>query len=175
MQANSVAVQIPFTKVTNEILAKAQTALKEMGLFPGKVDGYYGPLTAAAIRAFELQQGLAPKGAMSVQIISEIISFSVPQNSLATPSVPVANQAANQVQPSTSPQSRPVEQPHVEDAPVPDLLASIASSVAQNQPQVIPQSLPTASSQPAVVVASPPDKAMIEKIQRGLSDRKSVV
>jgi len=44
-------------------LVKAiQQALKKVKLDPGVIDGIYGPHTEAAVRAFQLQNGMVPDG-----------------------------------------------------------------------------------------------------------------
>lgn len=60
-------------EVTNAELAEAQRRLQAMGLFSGEVDGYYGPKTAEAIRAFEMRNGMTPKGDMSRPVIEAIL------------------------------------------------------------------------------------------------------
>lgn len=47
-----------------------QSKLFELGYFKEKVDGYYGPKTAAAIREFEAANGLAITGAISEDLIA---------------------------------------------------------------------------------------------------------
>jgi len=43
-------------------VTKIQKALSGKGLSPGPVDGYFGNLTAAAVRSFQAQEGLVPDG-----------------------------------------------------------------------------------------------------------------
>ncbi len=158
-------------KVTNEILARAQAALLEMGLFSGKVDGYYGPLTADAIRAFERQQGLPVRGAMSPEVIGQIIAFGDGQ---VVAGQPAGQSPAQQNSPAGIPAAgvrADDARPHVDerDQAVPDLLRDIATSVAASGPGDA-----AATSAPAQEVARPfnelqADVEMIRKIQRGLS------
>ncbi|MCF6325807.1 MAG: peptidoglycan-binding protein [Devosiaceae bacterium] len=180
-----VSTQSPvlIDRVTNEILAQAQTMLAEIGLFSGKVDGYYGPLTAEAIRAFERQQGLTVKGSMSPEIIGKILSFKAGQTSLTTQSAPAALVPDSLAPVSSAPVpsvvsapvlSQPVvqqaqaanTQPHIDEQgqTVPDLLRTIASSVRPSQSL---NSDPVVAAAPAYDTQS--DKQLIEKIQRGLS------
>jgi N-acetylmuramoyl-L-alanine amidase len=44
-----------------------QRALKALGLSPGPIDGAYGPQTAAAVRAFQVDKGLVPDGETGVK------------------------------------------------------------------------------------------------------------
>jgi peptidoglycan hydrolase-like protein with peptidoglycan-binding domain len=50
-----------------------QKKLAEMKLFTGKVDGYYGPMTASAIRAFEQSVGMKPEGAITPDVVNAIL------------------------------------------------------------------------------------------------------
>jgi len=74
-----------------------QSKLFELGYFKEKVDGYYGPKTAAAIREFEVENGLTSTGAISedlVQILStgKVASpFTAPQPSAAKNYDPLLN------------------------------------------------------------------------------------
>jgi peptidoglycan hydrolase-like protein with peptidoglycan-binding domain len=42
-------------------------------LFEGTVDGFYGPMTARAIRAFEERNGMTPTGALSPSVVQAIL------------------------------------------------------------------------------------------------------
>src|SRR5690606_39107139 len=64
-----VAPAIPDQPVGNADAFAVQKKLAELGLFEGKVDGFYGPMTARAIRAFEERNGLEPTGALTSDII----------------------------------------------------------------------------------------------------------
>lgn len=104
---------IPDAPVGNTDAFAVQKKLTELGLFQGKVDGFYGPMTARAIRAFEERNGLAPTGAMTPDIIDAIL------RSDASGRVPLAQPAAA-VQPVATPAPVPVVQ---------------QATVAQPQPQ----------------------------------------
>lgn len=58
--------------IGNAEVARMQEKLKAMGLFNGTVDGYYGPRTADAIRAFEERFGLPRTGAISPEVLDAI-------------------------------------------------------------------------------------------------------
>ena len=60
------------TLIGNADIAAMQEKLKQLGLFDGTVDGYYGPKTADAIRAFEQRHGLPRTGAASPQVIEAV-------------------------------------------------------------------------------------------------------
>lgn len=159
-------------KVTNEILAQAQTVLAEIGLFSGKIDGFYGPLTAEAIRAFERQQGLTVKGSMNPEIIGKILSVKAGQTSsiaqpVSAPSTPVSSAPAPVAsQPVVQQTPAANTQPHIDEPgqTVPDLLRTIASSVRPSQSL---SSVPVVAPRPAYEAQN--DKQLVEKIQRGLS------
>ena len=51
-----------------------QRRLEAMKLFDGTIDGYYGPKTARAIRAFEERNGLKPKGELTPAILKTIMA-----------------------------------------------------------------------------------------------------
>lgn len=88
-----------------------QSKLFELGYFKEKVDGYYGPKTAAAIREFEVENGLTSTGAISddlVQILSTgqvAKPFSAPQASVPVTTDPllnIAQQASAEAEPVSS-------------------------------------------------------------------------
>jgi peptidoglycan hydrolase-like protein with peptidoglycan-binding domain len=93
-----------------------QKKLAELGLFNGKVDGFYGPMTANAIRLFETRNGLTPTGALSRQVIDAILGADA------------AGQAPVQPQAAVAPQPVVVQQP----PPVPQ-----AAQPAPQQDQVV--------------------------------------
>ena len=164
-------------KVTNQMLADAQRNLKEMRLFDGKIDGFYGPQTAAAIRAFETRVGLPPKGAMTFALISMI-------NSSVTPAF----------RPTTVPEPQPQPQPvqriatdnvSADTGTQQDKLQEIVAGSASRNDTVKPSRVasvveqgqrPNTASNPAFV--SPPvatstspstDQHLVEQVQRGLA------
>lgn len=109
----SVPPVVPAGPVGNTDAFAVQKKLAELGLFTGKVDGFYGPMTANAIRAFEQRNGLEPTGALTPDVIDAILRAD------ATGMVPVA-QPAPVVQQTVA--TQPVVQPQavVQPAPQPD-------------------------------------------------------
>jgi len=79
---------VPNAPVGNKDVFAVQKKLTELGLFSGTVDGYYGPMTARAIRAFEERNGMTPMGAVSRDVIDAILRAD------AAGMVPVVVQAA---------------------------------------------------------------------------------
>ncbi|HWV22237.1 MAG TPA: peptidoglycan-binding domain-containing protein, partial [Devosia sp.] len=69
----AVPQTIPDQPVGNSEVFAVQKKLAELQLFQGKVDGYYGPMTAQAIRAFEARNGFTPQGALSAAVVNAIL------------------------------------------------------------------------------------------------------
>lgn len=111
--ATTVAPAIPATPVGNTDTFAVQKKLTELGLFSGTVDGFYGPMTANAIRAFEQRNGLAPTGAMTPDVIDAILRADSAGMAPAAQPAPVVQQAVA-VQPAPAPQAT------VQPAPQPD-------------------------------------------------------
>ena len=90
---------IPDSPVGNADAFNVQKKLFELGLFQGKVDGFYGPMTARAIRAFEDRNNLEPTGALTPDVIDAILRADaqglvpVAQQAVVAPA-PVVQQAA---------------------------------------------------------------------------------
>ncbi len=97
----SVAVNavVPDTPVGNAQMFAVQKRLFELNLFSGTIDGYYGPKTAEAIRAFETRNGLTPTGAMNQAVIDAIMGA----DSAGRTAQPVAPQPVVQPQAVISP------------------------------------------------------------------------
>ena len=64
---------VPDAPVGNRDAFAVQKKLTELGLFSGTVDGFYGPMTANAIRAFEERNGLEPTGALNPAVVEAIL------------------------------------------------------------------------------------------------------
>jgi peptidoglycan hydrolase-like protein with peptidoglycan-binding domain len=64
---------IPDAPVGNKQVFELQKKLTELKLFNGTVDGFYGPMTARAIRAFEERNGMPPTGAISNEVMDAIL------------------------------------------------------------------------------------------------------
>jgi len=58
--------------IGNDDVFEVQRKLEMLQLFTGKIDGYYGPQTARAIRKFEELQGLEPSGQLTAGIVEQI-------------------------------------------------------------------------------------------------------
>lgn len=136
-------VQIPAGPVGNQDVYAVQKRLAELGLFNGTVDGYYGPNTAKAIRAFEDRNGFKPMGAMSPAIVDAITHADdrgmAQHQAVAAPVVIAAPVTAALVEPVVAPQPVAAPQPDrlvarlVEPTPqdpIGDALNTVAESAA---------------------------------------------
>lgn len=117
---------VPDAPVGNAQMFAVQKKLHELQLFTGKVDGYYGPKTAEAIRAFELRNGMTPTGANDPAVF-EVILGSDATGRVRTPAAalpqavetsPVSNPAPQPVQNAVAIATTPAMAPV--DAPVQD-------------------------------------------------------
>lgn len=108
--APAVAPVIPNGPVGNKDAFAVQKKLTELGLFNGTVDGFYGPMTANAIRAFEQRNGMTPTGAMTPDVIDAILRADAAGMVPVAQPAPVVQQAVV-VQPVPQAQVQPVPQP----------------------------------------------------------------
>jgi peptidoglycan hydrolase-like protein with peptidoglycan-binding domain len=60
------------------VVRDIQSALQDMAIYDGSVDGVAGPKTLAAIRAFQKQAGLEPNGKAGAPLLDAIRTASVP-------------------------------------------------------------------------------------------------
>src|SRR5690606_418448 len=121
---------VPDQPVGNTQVFAVQKKLAELRLFDGKVDGYYGPMTARAIRAFEERNGMAPQGALSSGVVSAILN---------------ADSAGRAMAPVAPSQPAPVVEPVAQQAPV-------AQPVAAIQPAPVVQPQAPVAQQPDQVI-----------------------
>ncbi|UYN99677.1 MAG: peptidoglycan-binding protein [Devosia sp.] len=151
---------IPDRPVGNTEVFAVQKRLAELNLFQGTVDGYYGPKTAEAIRAFEQRNGLQPNGALNPSIVEAILSSDASGRMAAQAVQPQAV-----VQPAPQPVAQPVQ-------------VQIASTAVQPAPVVVQQ--PVAQPQQDVVVArlpalSPAEQALDQVAQSAANTLDSIV
>jgi peptidoglycan hydrolase-like protein with peptidoglycan-binding domain len=102
-----------------------QRRLEAMKLFDGAADGYYGPQTARAIRAFEERSGLKPKGELTPEILKTIMAAPMLAaepvvTPLPTPDPLPAAEPLPKVaaQPVARPVAQPVKEPVAELTPL---------------------------------------------------------
>ena len=115
----------PATVIGNAEVFELQRKLAMMNLFDGKIDGYYGPQTAGAIRKFEQRAGLPATGQLTLAIVAavrEAKPFATPSRSEASEPAPLA--APAQAAPAATPSAAtsglaPVVTPLPAPAPLP--------------------------------------------------------
>jgi len=73
---SELVLRLSFPPMHGALVKQAQKALKSTGIDPGEIDGVYGPHTAAAVRAFQLQSGLVPDGEVGSTTMRELTSGS---------------------------------------------------------------------------------------------------
>ncbi|MFC3706153.1 peptidoglycan-binding protein [Devosia honganensis] len=100
---------VPDAPVGNAQMFAVQRKLAELQLFTGKVDGYYGPQTAEAIRAFEQRNGMTPTGALDPRVIDAILGAD-PAGRVTAPQ-PQAAMPAPAAQPAPAPVRQAVVTP----------------------------------------------------------------
>lgn len=147
---------VPDQPVGNKEVFAVQKKLAELRLFDGKVDGYYGPMTARAIRAFEERNGMAPQGALSSGVVSAILNADSAGRAMApvAPSQPApVVQQAPVAQPVAAIQPAPVFQPQVPVAQQPDQVIARLPTLSPGE-QVFDQVATTAAQTLDSIVAA---------------------
>jgi peptidoglycan hydrolase-like protein with peptidoglycan-binding domain len=154
--SNETAAIAPVS-IGNADIAELQEKLQAMGLFDGTVDGYYGPKTADAIRAFEQRAGLPRTGAASPQVVEAVRKASI----------------------NTSATTAPVAAPVVAAEPAQAELDALIAGLAYTPPARPTADEPVAevavfdpiATEPAPATATPAalDRELVSEIQRGLS------
>ncbi|SDG38013.1 peptidoglycan-binding domain-containing protein [Pelagibacterium luteolum] len=149
--------------IGNQDIADMQEKLQAMGFFDGTVDGYYGPKTADAIRAFEARFNLPRTGAATPQLLQAVRDAPL-STSAAAPQVPSVSPAPTPVAaaPDTNDVAPLLAQMQQDAQPV----AQETSLVADIAPDPVVNVMPTSTdaSVPAAL-----DRDLVSEIQRGLS------
>lgn len=156
--ATPTQVTIPDT-VGNKDVAELQARLVELGFFSGKIDGYYGPRTADAIRLFETEAGLTPVGAVTPGVLDAARAYR------PTP----APQPIAATQPVTAPAVETNVLAALEDDPIGRIAAEVASAEAVPEAKA---TAPVATAPADTVVARTPasiDPELVRLVQTGLS------
>lgn len=120
---------IPDAPVGNSDAFAVQKKLTELGLFNGTVDGFYGPMTAAAIRAFETRNGMTPTGALTRNVIDAILRADAAGMVQVAPQA-VAVQPAPVVQPAPAPQGDVLVGRVAELSPIDQAVDTIGNAAA---------------------------------------------
>ena len=134
---------VPDAPVGNTQVFELQKKLTELKLFEGTVDGFYGPMTARAIRAFEERNGMTPTGAISPGLVDAILRADTmgmaPQRvqvaEVAPQPVPVRATRAAKVQLPPMPLA-PVNAVQAA-TPVEDAFDTVTSSAAQTIDSIV--------------------------------------
>jgi peptidoglycan hydrolase-like protein with peptidoglycan-binding domain len=69
----------------NGRVSELQRLLKAAGFDPGPIDGYFGPVTERAVRAFQRAAGIVVDGKVGPQTLNALLGGSAPQPSASTP------------------------------------------------------------------------------------------
>jgi len=73
-----VIVRLTEPTMTGETVTSIQRALKTLGFDPGPIDGEFGPMTDAAVRAFQLTRRLVTDGEVGPQT-ARVLGISLPK------------------------------------------------------------------------------------------------
>ncbi len=80
------AVPEKIAKIKHQDIIKLQQKLFSLGFFSGKIDGFYGPQTAKAIRLFQSSIGQKPIGALTPELMLAVKHFNKPSQNVQTSS-----------------------------------------------------------------------------------------
>jgi peptidoglycan hydrolase-like protein with peptidoglycan-binding domain len=64
---------IDLSTADQDLIKKVQTALRGLSLYSGRIDGFTGPLTEAAIRSFQRQSGDPATGVLTTPQYNELL------------------------------------------------------------------------------------------------------
>ena len=130
--------------IGNSEVFELQRKLEALKLFNGTVDGYYGPQTAGAIRAFEQKMGLKPMGQLTSEIVKTILD--APMISAEPEPKPLPRV---EPVPAADPLPKVAVEPAVEAAPMPKPLPQV-QAVVEPEPEPQPQVTPRIEVKPLV-------------------------
>jgi len=153
----AVATEPSVPAIGNQDIADMQEKLQALGLFDGAVDGYYGPQTANAIRAFEIRNGLPRTGAATPQVLDAVRNAPLQASQAEAPAQPVAAEpAVDEVAPLIArmqEETGPVQTP-----------PSVERETVADIPVQLPESSSDVTGGPAVL-----NDDLVSDIQRGLT------
>ena len=154
--------------IGNQDIADLQEKLQALGFFDGTVDGYYGPKTADAIRAFETRFNLPRTGAATPQVIDAVRNAPLQTSEAAapepSPSV-AAEPEADDIAPLVAQMQQEAASAPVEPAIQPTQERQTVADISPDVPAPAPT--PTETAQPDVPPAL--NRDLVSDIQRGLS------
>lgn len=158
------AVPKAVSEITNTDIKALQQKLASLGLYVGEADGFYGPQTAEAIRAFEGRLGLLPIGAVTPEVLQAAANANLPSPSATVAPSVVPAPIVKPIDQIAALVEKPVEvlQQAVEAQQIPrglnaDPLSKIVQRVATATQNGNSAPIPTQNRQ------------LIENIQRGLA------
>ncbi len=131
-------------KIDHGQVVLMQKKLASFGFFNEVADGYYGPKTAAAIRAFEKSVGKKPVGAITPEILRDILSAKTSPTSAV-------------VEPNVKPMTRPDTHVSANNL-IEDPIMQIVRNAASNNNNSVP-----------VARVQKVDEQMIKNVQLGLA------
>lgn len=161
------AVPKAVASITNADIKALQQKLTSLGFYQGDADGFYGPKTAEAIRAFERGLGINPVGAVTPEVLKAAAGTPKPTAAAPMVTAPVTlpqavvkqaeNTVADTVQPIVEKLAQATEKslvpPTTVDSPIAKIVQQVATVTANNR------FTPTPSQ----------DRRLIENVQRGLA------
>ncbi|MBE7733680.1 peptidoglycan-binding domain-containing protein [Devosia faecipullorum] len=158
------AAIVPDAPVGNARMFAVQKKLFELNLFSGTIDGYYGPKTADAIRAFEQRNGMKLTGSTDDAVMEAILA-SDPSGRILRPAstpapAPVQPQAALVPTPQPAPAATTLPQQNPAVARLPELSPAeqVFDDVAQTAANTIDSIIAAVdtSRTPPQAMANPP-------------------
>lgn len=153
-------VSVPEAPVGNAQMFAVQKKLFELNLFTGTIDGYYGPKTAEAIRAFEQRNGMTATGSMDPAVIDAIIKSDAagrvtqPVSAVQPQQIPAAQPAATPAPVVTTPQEPQLVARLPALSPAEQVFDDVAQSAANTIDSII--AAVDTSRTPPRAMANPP-------------------
>ena len=158
VETTGSVVPEPDAVIGNAEVFELQRKLAMMNLFDGKIDGYYGPQTAGAIRKFEERAGMPALGELTPEILAAVRD--------AKPFATAPRSEAPQTAPLTVPeQAAPAAT--APTAPALEAPAALPSAATTMTPLPAPAPLP-ATVQP--LAAQPPAQRTAPVLRRELPE-----
>jgi peptidoglycan hydrolase-like protein with peptidoglycan-binding domain len=130
--------------IGNTEVFELQRKLEALKLFNGTVDGYYGPKTAGAIRAFEEKAGMKPMGQLTPEIVKAILNAPLISAEPEPKPLPKVEPV-----PAADPLPKVTVEPVVQAAPMPEPLPQV-QAVVEPEPEPQPQVTARIEVQPLV-------------------------
>lgn len=87
-----------------ELVAEVQRELRRLGVYPGSLDGQFGPATERAVRAYQRQRGMSETGQVTEALLARLTmdfeSLAAPTNttSIARAEVPIPRASPEEIE-----------------------------------------------------------------------------